>query len=84
MPIKYTSQHICEQCHKKFEWMEFENIANKATDSHYIAEVIPDTTRAYHFRQNADGDYDVQVACPHCGYDNNFIISQSDYKNYSE
>ena len=84
MPIKYASQHICENCHKKFEWIEFEGIRNKATDSHYVAEVIPSTTKAYHIEQNSDGDYDVRVNCPYCDYDNHFTISKSDYNNYSK
>lgn len=82
MPIKYLADHICEKCNKKFEWAHFDVTRKKIADNGYVVEVVPNIQKAYSINQNVKGDYDVRVNCPYCGYDNSFVVNQTDYNNY--
>jgi hypothetical protein len=84
MPVKYSEKSTCKNCKKRFEWMWFELISNRATDYSYRAEVIPSGVKAHVFQPNNNGGYDAKVYCPICGYENHFLVIQSDYDNYNE
>ena len=77
MPIKYTGNQVCQNCHKSFEWTFFEMIRQKISSPNIIIEDIPNKTLVHYFRK-VDNHYDVSVNCPHCDYDNIFIFKEDD------
>lgn len=73
MPIKFTDNHTCEKCRKKFEWNYFELKRQNINSSRFEVESIPhDKTLAHGFQQRDVDTYDVRVNCPHCEFDNHF------------
>lgn len=78
MPIRYSATHICENCKKQFEWICFQHIRTKLSETPYVNDAPPaNKTLAYLFEKNADGTINVAVNCPHCDYDNQFVISNT-------
>lgn len=78
MSIKYTANHICEKCGKKFEWNFYDQRRSHLESESLFVEEIPNKTLAHSFIKNADSTYNVAVNCPYCDYDNLFIWGESD------
>ncbi len=73
MPIKYTSEHICEKCGKLFKWSYFEQIRTRSDSRIHFVEDVPNKTLAHSFTENDNDTYSVEVNCPYCDYDNSFV-----------
>lgn len=73
MPIIFTAFRICENFGKKFEWNCFKLNRQRSDSQSLTIERPPfEKTLAHSCEQRDDNAYDVEVNCPHCGYDNHF------------
>lgn len=72
MPILLIGNHICECCHQEFDWVDFELIKNRISQSSFIVERIPTETQIYRKEILPNGFFKIFVYCPRCGYNNIF------------
>lgn len=77
MPILHQGIHICSHCQKEFEWVHFE-LTRQYLSGPLLVERIPNQPKTHWFMPDANGEFDVAVNCPHCGYDNHFVFSVED------
>ena len=77
MPIKFTNNHVCEKCHKSFEWNYFETKRCKLNSDEAVVEIVPNVTMAHSFFKNSETGYEVEVNCPYCFYDNHFTYNEN-------
>ena len=75
MPILHEGIHYCEHCHKSFDWIHFELEKQKLREA-ITFEKIPDRLKAHRFMPISSGQYEVEVNCPFCYYDNHFIYPE--------
>lgn len=75
MPIEYSATHICDKCKKEFEWIYFNQIRTKLSETPYVNDAPPaNKALTYFFQKEFDGKINVAVNCPYCDYDNQFTI----------
>jgi len=72
MPIIDKGTHQCDKCCRVFEWIDFELIKNRMSQSRFQAERIPDSHLLVRKYLGADGKPVYRKNCPYCDYDNQF------------
>ena len=73
MPVLFEGKHVCEKCHKAFDWVYFETTRSSMRSNYHTVEKIPNEPKARIIETINENTRNVFINCPHCGFDNQFL-----------
>lgn len=80
MPVIFSADRICENCNRKFKWHWFQIQRQRMGTAPAFERIPTEKTLVHNCVSRNDTNYDIEVNCPHCGYDNHLPTPWDDLK----